>query len=174
MKAITTYFVFVFCSFYISAQGKTEPAPKLNRWELVLTSNAELFHSDGDQYRRGRSALQVGYHINRVLIAGVEPSLSTNGKSIFAQAYLKFRKSINEDFFWYVQGDAGYEWSTFTRPNYNFIDGEFVEVSVREGRRDRFRSDVTLGFEYLIASQWSALANVNFMEGVGLGIRYNF
>ncbi len=177
MKTITTYFthfVFVFSSFYISAQDQPEPDPRFNRWELVLTSNAELVHSDGDLFRRGRSALQVGYHLNKVLIAGVESSLATNGRSVFAQAYFKYRKSINDDFFWYVQGDAGYEWSTFSRSDYEFIDGEFVVVSTREGRRDRFRSDVTIGFEYLFATQWGALANLNFMEGVGAGIRYNF
>lgn len=174
MKTITTYFVFVLSSFYISAQDQPEPDPKINRWELVLTSNAEFAHSDGERFHRGRSALQAGYHLNRVLVAGVESSVATNGKSITAQVYLKYRKSINDDFFWYVHGDAGYEWSTFSRRDYEFINNEFVVVSVREGRRDRFRSDVTIGFEYLFAQQWGALANVNFAEGVGIGVRYNF
>lgn len=174
MKTITTYFVFVFSSFCLSAQDQPEPDPKLDRWELVLFSNAEFVHSDGERFRHGRTALQAGYHLNRVLITGVESSLATNGKSFVAQVYLKYRKSINDDFFWYIHGDAGYEWSSFSRRDFQFIDGEFEVVSVRKGRRDRFRSDVTVGFEYLFAEQWGALANVNLAEGVGAGIRYNF
>lgn len=178
MKAIITYFVFVFSSFIISAQDQpatdTGPKVKLKRWEIVLSSNAKFVHSDGDKARQGRSALQVGYHLNRVLIVGAESSLAANGRSVFAQGYVKFRKGINDDFFWFIQGDAGYEWSTFTRAQYEFIDGEFVVVSEWEGRRDRFRSDVTIGFEYLIKKQWGILTNLNFMEGVGVGIRHNF
>ncbi len=178
MKAITTYFVFVFSSFIISAQDRPESDPdpkvKLKRWEIVLSSNAKLAHSAGERARQGRSAIQVGYHLNRVLIVGAESSIAANGKSVFAQVYIKFRKSIAEDFFWYVQGDAGYEWSTYTRKDFDFVEGDWVISGVREGRRDQFRSDVTIGFEYLISEHWGALVNVNLMEGVGLGARYNF
>lgn len=177
MKPIITnlVFVLVFSSVYAQDVQESEATPTpFRRWEVLLTSNMRYKYDDGRSNFDGRNGLQVGYHLSRSFIVGLESTLNESWKSYQVQTYFKLRKPITSQLFWYIHGDVGYQRYPYRSESVIWVNGERVLENVEEGTRDTWNADLTVGFEYAFADRWSGLVNFSVVNQEGLGIRYNF
>lgn len=175
MKPILTSFVFVFVLSPIYAQDSFETDnASYNRWEILLNTNMQFRHQEGQSSFDGRNGIQLGYHLSRFLILGLESSVNESWNSWQLQSYAKLRKPIAPRLYWYIQADFGYQRQPFRSESRRYINGELIEETIEEGTRESWNADFSGGFEYAFADRWSGIVNYNLVHKEGLGIRYNF